>query len=225
MEAVERVHYLIARLQPEDDDPGAGGGVATTARQRGHFDLGTFWFDDATSVEVAAENRRRGVTSAHAFTTRSVASRPLALAAIAAQAYSAWSGPGRAGPGGSAAAVTVVTVVTAGPASSSGASVMASTASHGGHGGHSWPGARVDLPRRSRQARCRSRPAQGSRLLVTAVTAPVTATPMTFTASVTAITVTETGRRARFPRRRRPPGQLLKACFHQGGRAGQNQQG
>jgi hypothetical protein len=46
-------------------------------------------------------------------------------------------------------------------------------------------------------ARRLSRPAQGSRPLVTVVTSPVTA----FTAPVTAITVTESGQRARIPRR------------------------
>ncbi len=40
-------------------------------------------------LRVAAENRRSGVTSALAITTRSDESRPLALAAIAERAYSA----------------------------------------------------------------------------------------------------------------------------------------
>jgi hypothetical protein len=68
--------------------------------------------------------------------------------------------------------VTAATAATAGPAGRSGASVTASTASDGGHGRHSWPG---PLARRliegrpatrSRQPRCRSRPAQGSRPLI-----------------------------------------------------------
>ncbi len=43
-----RVYCPIPWLPP-GHDPGAGGGVATTALQRGLFGLGTFWFDDATS--------------------------------------------------------------------------------------------------------------------------------------------------------------------------------
>jgi hypothetical protein len=38
----------VAWLQP-GHYPGAGGGEATTARQRGLFCLGTFWLNDATS--------------------------------------------------------------------------------------------------------------------------------------------------------------------------------
>jgi hypothetical protein len=181
---------------------------------------------------VAVEKCRRCVTSAW-FVTRWDASRPLAPAAIAAQAYSAWSGPVRATDtsGGSAEAVTVVTVATEGQAGRSGASVTASTASDCGHGGHSGPGPlarRLSEGRpatRSRQARCRSRPAQGSRPPVTALAVTthwqvtehwqVTAPPMAFTAPVTAITATDCGRRVRFPRRRRPPGQRLSP-----GRAG-----
>jgi hypothetical protein len=51
--------------------------------------------------------------------------------------------------------------------------------------------------------------------LVTVFTAPVTASLKAFTAPVTAITATESCRRARFPRRRRPQGQRLSP-----GRAG-----
>jgi hypothetical protein len=80
----------------------------------GHFDSTS---NRRRDLGVAAENRRRGVTSARAFTTRSDASRPLAPVAIAAQAYSAWSGPGRA-TGGSTAAVTAATAATAGPTGS-----------------------------------------------------------------------------------------------------------
>ncbi len=55
----------------------------------------------------------------------------------------------------------------------------------------------------------------GSRPLVTAVTAPVTAQPTTFTAQVAANTVTGSDQRARNPRRRLPPEQRLSP-----GRAG-----
>jgi hypothetical protein len=48
VEAIGRVYCPIAWLPP-GHDPGAGGGVATTAQQRGLFGLGTFWFDDAAS--------------------------------------------------------------------------------------------------------------------------------------------------------------------------------
>ncbi len=90
------------------------------------------------------------MTCAHAITTRSEESRPLALAAITGRAYSVRSGSGRAAQarafraavtsGGSAAAVTAVTAATFGPAGSSGASVTAFTAGHGSHSGHSGPG-------------------------------------------------------------------------------------
>ena len=49
----------------------------------------------------------------------------------------------------------------------------------------------------------------GSRPLITAVTAPVTARPTALTTPVTAITVARRGERARIPRRRRRPGQRL----------------
>jgi hypothetical protein len=40
-------------------DPGAGGGVATLARQRGRFGLGIFWNEDATSGSREARDQRR----------------------------------------------------------------------------------------------------------------------------------------------------------------------
>ena len=77
------------------------------------------------------------------------------------------------------------------------------------------------LPRRSRQARFRSRAAQRSRPLVSAVTAPVTA----FSAPVTAITATKTYRRvASRPGFRGGVGRCGSG-FHQGGRTEQKSWG
>jgi hypothetical protein len=46
MEAIRGVDYPIAWLPP---DPGTGGGVSTSARQRENFGFRTFWIEDATS--------------------------------------------------------------------------------------------------------------------------------------------------------------------------------
>jgi hypothetical protein len=48
VEAIGNIYFSIAWLPPEYE-PGAGDGVASAARQRGLFGLGTFWFDDTTS--------------------------------------------------------------------------------------------------------------------------------------------------------------------------------
>jgi hypothetical protein len=55
VEAIGKIYSPIAWLPP-GYEPGAGDGVASAARQRGRFGLGTFWFDDATS-----ENRKRSL--------------------------------------------------------------------------------------------------------------------------------------------------------------------
>ncbi len=48
VEVIGNFYSPIAWLLP-GYEPGAGDGVASAARQRGLFGLGTFWFDDATS--------------------------------------------------------------------------------------------------------------------------------------------------------------------------------
>jgi hypothetical protein len=48
VEAIGNIYSPIAWLPP-GYEPGTGDGVASAARQRGLFGLGTFWFDDATS--------------------------------------------------------------------------------------------------------------------------------------------------------------------------------
>jgi hypothetical protein len=45
----DRKVYCPNAWLPPGYEPGAGDGVASAARQRGLFGLGTFWFDDATS--------------------------------------------------------------------------------------------------------------------------------------------------------------------------------
>ena len=76
VEATGRVYCPIAWLPP-GHDPGAGCVVATTAPQRGRFDI----LDRRRDPRVAAGVRRRGVASARAIATRSDESRPPALAA------------------------------------------------------------------------------------------------------------------------------------------------
>ncbi len=67
MDAIRKIYCPIAWLQP-GYDPGASGGVATAARQRGLFGLGTLWFDDATSgsrrrIAIARVRLRRAQTA------------------------------------------------------------------------------------------------------------------------------------------------------------------
>jgi hypothetical protein len=54
----QKIYQTIAWLPP-GHDPGAGGGVATLARQRGRFGLGAFWNEDATSGSREASDQRR----------------------------------------------------------------------------------------------------------------------------------------------------------------------
>jgi hypothetical protein len=55
----DRKIYLPIAWLPPGNDPGAGGGVATLAQQRGRFGLGTFWNEDATSGSREARDQRR----------------------------------------------------------------------------------------------------------------------------------------------------------------------
>jgi hypothetical protein len=134
-----KIYQPIAWLRP-GHDPGAGGGVATLARQRGRFDLGTFWNKDATSGSCEARDQRRdryvtsdatdsdaaGIDSgergdACPAERSQLRSRKRALRERAIPVWRAGHDPGGR-PG-------------------------------------DWAG--DNLPRRSRPARCRSRPAQG----------------------------------------------------------------
>jgi hypothetical protein len=199
--------------------------------------LGTFWFDDlgVDDLGVAAEDHRRGVTSAHAITTRSdghegpgwpqwcIGHGEHGESRRSRRAQRAWQA--------TAARLTrrarrgQVAWIATRPKAGQQRAAQTDVAVRAARGNRIFGRAseRFVSERLRRGERWTRRPGPLARRLsgerpataVTAGTEPVTAgegsRPLVtaVTLPVTAITATESGQRARFPRRRRPPGQRL----------------
>jgi hypothetical protein len=210
--------------------------VASAALHCCLFGLGTFWFDDATSGSrrrIAIGALLALVRSLHAQTATAGPDGPRG-ASVTASTASHGGHCRHSGPDWSS--TTDTTCIATGPKAGQQRATQTDVAARAAWGDHNFGRASERFVSEQLRRCERWRPGQlasrlsgerpptgtepvtagaGSRPMVTAVTAPVTAPSAACTVPVTAITATESGQLAQFQRRRRAPGQR-----HSPGQAG-----